>query len=98
MKDWPADALADRLIAIGLGALASGGAAYFIAGYPGFSLRLVPSLVSWIPGFVLLAIGLVRLAHHEEVKMAHFLQAFHVSDSQKVSVSLRARVGRWFRR
>ena len=95
VKAWPSDALADRLVQIGVAALGAGGAAYVIAGYPSLDTRAVPALVAWGSGVVLLSWGLSRLHVHERVRMEHFQDMFKVQDSQKAVPRALTRVRRY---
>lgn len=81
VKAWPPDALADRLIAIGLGALGAGGVAYVALGYPGIEPRTLPTLASWIVGVPTLLWGLARLKAHTETRLNHFEHVFKVESA-----------------
>lgn len=101
IETWPTDVLAEQLIAIGLGALGTGGLVYVLLGYPGIELRTIPTVVSWILGFSFLAWGLGRLRTHTEVRLNYFqavfkIQAVVAGHSQHIGV--RARIASWFRR
>lgn len=83
VKAWPRDALADRLIGIGLGALGSGGAAFVVAGYPSFEEweRWVPTVAAWTVGTALLIWGLSRLLTYSRTQLGYFIATFRVEEA-----------------
>jgi len=81
LDSWPEDSLADRLVAIGLGVIGSGGLEYFLAGYPSEGFEVLPALLLWTLGVPLLVWGLIRLRDHVRTRTAWFRETFKVPSS-----------------
>jgi hypothetical protein len=70
----PTEELASLLLYLAVVAFGSGGIAYGLAGFPGLTLRLVPSLIVWGLAAVLFVLGYTKLDRWQEWKFKVFAE------------------------
>lgn len=81
---WPSDVVAERVSYLGTAAVAAGGAAYALSGYPHVSFALLPTAVLWAAGLGLLSFGVYRLVKNQRERFEFFRRQFKLEIEGKI--------------
>jgi hypothetical protein len=78
MESFPKEETASLLLYLATVAYGSGGVAYGLSGFPGFTLKLVPAVAIWLVATAFFLLGYSRLSRWQRWKFMVFQKRFDV--------------------